>query len=129
MADSLDVLCRAIFKQGSVEERFQVSESAVTVNEGAGANPLVLQTNATTEVGSLGGFGTGSTNTGAKFIGVEGSATYAVNVRLSTTSATGQTPIAAGGYFFAKTTSVTGLHLNNPSTTNTATVRVRVFDL
>jgi hypothetical protein len=50
-------------------------------------------------------------------------------MQINQTSSTGQLPIAAnGGFVLADTTSVTGLHIVNPSTTSTATVRVRVFD-
>lgn len=130
MADTVDTLLRVIFKQGTEEQRFQVSRSAVSVNEQIQWNPLVIGTNTNTEVGDLGAFGVATTtNTGEKLIAIEGSATYVVNVRLNTTSATGQTPIAAGGFWMADCTSITGLHLNNPSTTNAATVRVAVFDL
>lgn len=131
MADTLDVLVRAVHIRASESDRNrpQFSLSDATVNEYAVASPTIA-TNSTTEVGNLGAMGvTSGTNTGEKAIFVVNDATVLVNIRLNTTSSTGQHPIAAGHAYFAFTTSITGLHINNPSTTSTAAVKAYVWDL
>ena len=129
MADTVDALVRFVHNQGGTYDRaFQPSRSSATVNASIKGDTLIA-TNTTIEIGNLGGMAVASgTNTGQKFIGIENEATVVINVQINQTSSTGQTPIAAGGFYLVDSTSVTGLHLNNPSTTSTAQVRFRVFD-
>lgn len=129
MADTVDALVRFVHTQGGASDRaFQPSRSSATVNASIKVDTLIA-TNSTIEIGNLGGMAVASgTNTGQKLIGIENEATVVVNVQINQTSSTGQFPIAAGGFLLVDSTSVTGLHLNNPSTTSTAQVRARVFD-
>lgn len=130
MADQLDALVRFVYNQdGQYDRSFQHARSALTVNDFINQK-ILIGTNATTEIGDLGSLSTSAgTNNGQKLFGVMNDSTVLVNVQINQTSSVGQLPIAAGGFVLADTISVTGLHINNPSTTSTATVRVRVFDV
>jgi len=130
MADTVSALVRAVYQNqlSGQKDTFQVTRSLATCNEIASFGPFTMATNSSTTVSDLGSLGTtGTTNAGKKIIGVRVSSTQHVVIRFNTSSTTGQFPVAS--FFLAESTSVTGLRVANPSTTNTATVEVRVWDV
>ena len=91
---------------------------------------FTLATNSTTVVGDIGKMGTiapAVDNTGAKLIAIKASSK--INIRMNTSTSTGQHGVAAGGFFYVHSTNGTGLRVNNPSTTNTSTIELAVYDL
>ena len=130
MGDFLDLLVRADFREAGDSRKLTATASSLTLND-AHLAKFKLATNTTTVIGDIGKMGTVDSavdNTGRKAVYAE-CTTSPVLVKFNTSADAGALKVAANGFALAITTNLTGLRVKNPSTTDTTTVEIAVWDL